>query len=502
MAGASNVVVIGSGWGGLAAAIRLQAAGHQVTLVEALDRLGGRARQFSMDGYTFDMGTSIVTAPDLLQDLWASAGQVFEDDVTLVPIDPWYRIDFQDGVKFRYSATVEGMEEEIHRLDPQRGVAGYRRMMEATGEIYRRAFQQLAHEPFVSFGDFVKIVPDLVKFQAQRSVWGYMGDFFKEPHLRTIFSFHPLFLGGNPLRASLIYSVIPYLERTGGVWYVTGGIGQLVAAFGRLFERLGGEVRLNANVEQITLRGRQVTGVRLADGTELAADLVVANSDVAWTYTRLLPAGVPRKTLVERMQKYHYSMSCHHLYLAVDKDFPQLQHHTVLMPNRFREHVSNVFDGDTLGDDIAIYAHNPVRTDPSMAPPGKNAIYALTPVPNLRAPIDWERERGPFRDRVIDALEQHVGMTGLREAIVAEREFTPVDFQDVLQSYQGGAFSIEPTLFQSAYFRPHNRAQDIGGLYFVGAGTHPGAGLPGTLLSADITARLVREDLASGRLAR
>ncbi len=493
-----KVIVIGGGFGGLAAAIRLRAAGHEVTLVEAREKLGGRAYQLKEDGFTFDMGPTLITAPDLLRDLWATAGRRLEDDVTLTPLHPFYRICFRDGRFFDYWGNTEEDEAEIAKFEP-RDVAGYRAFLGRTRHLYERAFVDLADQPFLTAGSFARAVPELVQAGAQQSVYSFASRYFRDPSLRMVFSFPPLFIGGNPFRASAIYSIVPYLERLGGVHFTPGGMYALVEAMAGLLRSLGGEVRCGVAVERILVRGGRATGVRLADGTELAADAVVANSDVATTYQELLPVEARPRLGMARLRGYRYSMSCFLLYLGLTRTYEHLRHHTIVMTDRYRELIHQIFDGSGIPDDLALYLHAPTRTDPSMAPPGCESLYVLAPVPNLAHGIDWAREAQPFRDRIIRFLEREVGLEGLEASIALERRFTPLDFATELRSYQGAAFSIEPTLMQSAYLRPHNRSSHVGGLYFAGAGTHPGAGIPGVLLSASITSRLVAADLVAAR---
>ena len=490
-----KVIVIGAGFGGLAAAIRLQAAGCIVTLVEARENLGGRAYQLKQAGFTFDMGPTLITAPHLLEDLWAAAGRSFKEDVPLVPLSPFYRICFRDGRHFDYWGTAAEDEAEIARFEP-RDVTGYRRFLADTQRIYQRAFADLAYQPFLTLGSLLRVAPELVRFGAQRSVYAFVSRYFRDPHLRMVFSFHPLFIGGNPLRASAIYSIVPYLERSGGVHFAMGGMYTLVEAMERLFRGVGGEVRNGMPVEQLLLKEQRVTGARLADGTVIEADVVVANSDVASTLLTLVPTPYRTQPATSRIKRYRYSMSCFMLYLGLNRQYDSLRHHTIFMPDRYQKLIHDIFDGQGLPEDLALYLHAPARTDPSMARPGSESLYVLAPVPNLGHGIDWVREAPAFRDRIIRFLEDEAGLQGLEASIVTEHAFTPLDFASELRSHLGAAFSIEPTLFQSAYFRPHNRSNDVQGLYFVGAGTHPGAGIPGVLLSAGITSRLVIDDLA------
>jgi phytoene desaturase len=491
----SKAIVIGGGFGGLATAIRLQAAGQAVTLVEARDRLGGRAYQLKQDGFTFDMGPSLITAPHLLEDIWRAAGRSLKDDIALVPLSPYYRIYFHDGRYFDYWGTAAEDEAEIAKFEP-RDVQGYRSFLADTQRIYERAFADLADQPFLTLGGFLGVAPELVRFGAQRSVYSYVSRYFRNPQLRMVFSFHPLFIGGNPFRASAIYSIVPYLERLGGVHFTPGGMYSLIEAMECLFRTLGGEVRCGMPVEHILLHERRATGVRLEDGTEFQADVIVANSDVASTYLNLLPVSARQRTVTRRLTNYHYSMSCFLLYLGINRKYAHLRHHTIIMPDRYQKLIHDIFDGQGMPDDLALYLHVPTKTDPSMAPAGSESLYMLAPVPNLAHGIDWTQAAPAFRNKIIHFLEQEAGLEGLEASIVTEHAFTPLDFASELRSYLGAAFSIEPTLFQSAYFRPHNRSNDIDGLYFVGAGTHPGAGIPGVLLSANITSRLVIEDLA------
>jgi phytoene desaturase len=493
----SRIVVVGAGLGGLAAAIRLRAAGHRVTLLEKRAQLGGRAAQLKADGYTFDMGPSIITAPHLLRDLWASANARLDDDVELVPVTPYYRIYFADGRHFDYGGAPEQVEAQLRAFDPN-AVDGYRRFMAATRHIYQRAFEDLAGQPFHKLTTFLKLVPELLRLNAARSVYDFVSRFFRDPQLRTVFSFHPLFIGGNPFRASAIYSIVPYLERQGGVWFARGGMYAVVKAMHALFGRLGGQTRLSTSVAEVVVDDatRRATGVRLDNGELIAAGAVVLNADVATAYVRLVPARYRRKMTDRRIRGYRYSMSCFLLYLGLDRQYPQLLHHTVVMAPRYRGLIRDIFDGQGLPRDMSLYLHAPTKTDFTMAPPGCESLYALVPVPHLGRGIDWTREAQPFRDRIVHFLEHDFGLTGLEQSIKFEHRFTPIDFRDDLSSYLGSAFSIEPTLVQSAYFRPHNVSEDIAGLYLVGAGTHPGAGIPGVLLSARITSDLVVQALA------
>jgi phytoene desaturase len=377
--------------------------------------------------------------------------------------------------------------------------------MDATRRIYQRAFEDLAGQPFHRLDTLLKLAPELLRLNAAQSVYDFVSRFFRDPQLRTVFSFHPLFIGGNPFRASAIYSIVPYLERQGRVWFAWGGMYALVQAMHTLFERLGGRTRLGAAVAEVLVdeASRRATGVRLEGGERLCADAVVLNADVASAYLKLVPARFRRHMNDRRIRRYRHSMSCFLLYLGLDRQYPeQLLHHTIVMAPRYRGLIADIFDGHGLPPDMSLYLHAPTRTDPSLAPPGGESLYVLAPVPHLGRGIDWQRQAQPFRDRIVRFLEHDFGLEGLAQATRVERRFTPVDFRDDLSSYLGSAFSIEPTLLQSAWFRPHNLSEDVDRLFLVGAGTHPGAGLPGVLLSAKITSRLVQERLSPSVSAR
>jgi phytoene desaturase len=488
-----RVAIIGAGFGGLAAGIRLQAAGCAVTIFEALEQVGGRAGHIVDQGYVFDMGPTIITAPHLLRELWGAAGRTFDDDVELMPLNPYYRIYFPDGQFFDYGGNEAETEEQIAKFNRE-DVNGYKAFLVATKNIYERAFEDLARQPFLTVASMLKVLPELIRLGAVRSVYSYASQFIQHPRLRTIFSFHPLFIGGSPLRASAIYSVIPYLERMGGVHFARGGMNSLVKAMSTLFTSLGGEIRLNAPIEQIILSNGRVSGVLLADGSTVDTDAVVSNADAQQTYTQLVPRSARKKHTTWRFRTYRYSMSCYLLYFGVRRTYDKLAHHTVLMPDRYAELIREVFDGRGLPKDLSLYLHAPTKSDKSLAPPGCESLYVLAPVPHLGRGVNWREMDQRFRDRIVRYLEHEFGLEDLEANIAVERRFTPRDFATRLRSWRGSAFSIEPTLAQSAYFRPHNRSGDVPGLYLVGAGTHPGAGLPGALLTADITAKLVLED--------
>jgi phytoene desaturase len=496
-----RIVVIGSGFGGLAAAVRLAARGHDVTLVEKRDQPGGRAYVYRQDGFVFDGGPTVITAPWLITELFTLAGRNAEDYVTLVPIDPFYRIFFSDGAHFDYSGNHARMTDAIRALSPFPGdVDGYQQFVAQTRRIFAKGFTELAARPFLSPWDMVKIVPDLVRLGSYRTVYGLVSRFVKDDRLRQALSFHPLLVGGNPFQTTSIYTLIHHLEREWGVWFALGGTGAVVAALARLFEELGGTLMLGAEVGQILTANRRATGVRLVDGRELPAEIVVCNADVAGAYQRLLPVAVRRKYTDRRLARMRYSMSLVVVYFGTDRryrgdDGPALAHHDIILGPRYRELLADIFDRKILADDFSLYLHVPTLTDPSLAPPGCETFYVLAPVPHLGGTVDWATAARPYRDRIMRFLEQHY-LPDLSRHLVTERMIDPRHFRDELNSYLGSAFSIEPILTQSAYFRPHNRSEELPNLYFVGAGTHPGAGLPGVLSSARIADDLIARDLA------
>ncbi|MCJ2073692.1 phytoene desaturase [Methylobacterium sp. J-030] len=477
-----HAVVIGSGFGGLAAAVRLGARGYRVTVLERLDQAGGRARVHRQDGFTFDAGPTIVTAPQLFEELWTLAGRRLSDDVTLVPMDPFYRIRFADGSSFAYSGDPERMRAEVARFAPE-DVAGYERFMAHSRAVCEIGFERLGHVPFGRIGAMLKIAPDLVRLSGHRSVHEVVARFIRDERLRTVFSFHPLLIGGNPFRASAIYCLIADLERRWGVHFALGGTGQLVDGLVRLIRSQRGRVRLGADVARIRVEGGAATGVELHGGEVIAADLVVSNADSAVTHARLLPEA--QRWSPWRYRRARSSMGLYVWYFGTKRRYPEVDHHTILLGPRYRGLLADIFDRKVLADDASLYLHRPTATDPGLAPPGCDAFYVLAPVPNLAGGQDWRALAEPYRRRIARILETSV-LPGLSETIVTSRVTTPQDFQDDFLSYRGSGFGLEPVLTQSAWFRPHNRSGDVRNLYLVGAGTHPGAGLPGVLSSARV----------------
>jgi phytoene desaturase len=484
-----HAVIIGAGFGGLAAAIRLGARGYRVTVLERLDQPGGRAAVFRQDGFTFDAGPTIVTAPFLLEELWQLCGRRLADDVDLRPIAPFYRIRFADGATFDYSGDPAAMRAEVAKFSP-RDVAGYERFMAASEAIYRIGFEQLGHVPFTRWTDMARVLPDLLRLQGYRSVHGLVARHISDERLRTVFSFHPLLVGGNPFTASAVYSLIAFLERRWGVHFAMGGTGRLVQGLVRLIEGQGNTLRCNAEVAEITVADGAATGVRLATSETIAADIVVSNADAAWTYRNLLPAHRRRRWTDRRIARTRHSMSLFVWYFGTRRRYEDVAHHTILLGPRYRALLHDIFHRHHLAEDFSLYLHRPTATDSSLAPPGCDAFYVLSPVPHLDSGTDWRNQAELYRRAIARSLSETT-LPRLEDMIVSSRLMTPLDFQDRLLSHRGAAFGMEPVLTQSAWFRPHNVSEELERLYLVGAGTHPGAGLPGVLSSAKILDKVV-----------
>ena len=480
----AKAVVIGSGFGGLAAAVRLGAKGYDVTVLERNDQPGGRARVHRIDGYTFDAGPTVVTAPFLFEELWTLCGKKMSDDIDMRPVTPFYRVRFHDGAVFDYTGDAAHMRREVARFNPA-DVEGYDRFVAMSEAIFKVGFEQLAHVPFASVGSMLKIVPDMVKLQSYRTVYGLVAKYIRDERLRQVMSFHPLLVGGNPFSTTSIYTLIAFLERKWGVHFPMGGTGALVKGLVGLIEGQGGSVRCNTEVKQILVEGGRARGVELASGERIDADVVVSNADAAWTY-RYLVAPEHRKTWTDaRIERTRYSMSLVVWYFGTKKKYPDVAHHSILLGPRYKELLEDIFERKVLADDFSLYLHRPTATDPSLAPEGCEAFYVLSPVPHLDADVDWRTKAEPYRKAIAKYLSDTV-LPGLEENLTASHMITPQGFQDELLSFKGAAFSIEPVLTQSAWFRPHNASEDIRGLYLVGAGTHPGAGMPGVLSSARV----------------
>jgi phytoene desaturase len=484
-----HAVIVGAGLGGLAAAIRLGARGYRVTVLDRLAEPGGRATVFRQDGFTFDAGPTIITAPFVLEELWRFAGRNFHDDVKLQALDPFYVIRFDDGTTFTCRSDPAAMRNEVARISPG-DVAGYEAFMCESEAIYKIGFEQLGHVPFSSIGSMAAILPDLLKLKAWQSVHGHVASHVRHPKLRMALSFHPLFVGGNPFRATSVYSMIAYLERQFGVHCAMGGTGAIVQAMVRLIHSQGGDVRCNADVAEITRTGKRVTGVRLKSRELLAADIVVSNACAAHTYNNLIAGGAQKRWTKTKLARARHSMSLFVWYFGTRTKFPDVPHHTIVMGPRYKDLIQDIFENKVLADDMSLYLHRPTATDTSLAPQGCDSFYVLSPVPNQDSGIDWKSRAETYRQSIAKRLNETM-LPDFEKHIVTQRIMTPDDFEHTLLSYKGAAFGLEPVLTQSAWFRPHNKSEEFDNLFLVGAGTHPGAGIPGVLSTARVLDQVV-----------
>ncbi|MEM6943249.1 MAG: phytoene desaturase [Pseudomonadota bacterium] len=479
-----HAVVIGSGFGGLATAIRLGARGYRVTVLERLDCAGGRARVFRQDGFTFDAGPTIITLPHLLDELWALCGREREADVPFVEMDPFYRIRFNDGSHIDCSGDPEKMRAEVARLSPG-DVAGYERMLEMAFERYRFGFEKLGRMEFSSFWTMLKELPGIAIRGGHRTVAQGVRRYLKDDRLRTALSYHPLLIGGNPHGTTAIYLLILALERRYGVHFSMGGTGALVDGLVRLIEGQGNLVRLGAEVSEIEIEAGRAKAVRLADGERIEADVVVSNADAAWTWKHLIAPQHRKRWTDAKLDRAKYSMGLFIWYFGTDRQWHDVHHHTMVLGPRYKGLLRDIFRRHRLAEDFSLYLYRPTATDPSLAPEGCDTFYALSPVPHLDGDTDWRAHAETYRAKIEARLEETV-LPGLKGRVVSQRILTPLDFETDYLAYRGAGFSFEPTLFQSAWFRPHNKAEGIDRLWFVGAGTHPGAGVPGVLTSAEV----------------
>jgi len=489
-----RAAVVGSGFGGLAAAIRLQAAGFKTVVLEKRDLAGGRAYVYRDAGFTFDAGPTVITAPDCLRELFTLAGKSMDDYVELLPVNPFYRLFWEDGYRFDYSADSRSLEDQIRQKSPG-DLEGYERFLTYSEKVFHEGYEKLVHVPFLNLWSMVTVAPQLIQLQAFRSVYSMVSKYIRDPHLRQLFSFHSLLVGGNPFTTTSIYTLIHRLERKWGVFFPKGGTGALVRALVKLFIDLGGEIRLASEVTEITTDRSEVTGIFTHQGRNESFDVVISNADVFHTYDVLLKREPRVESMRKKVAAMTYGMSLFLIYFGTNRRYSNLRHHNIIFGPRYRELLSDIFERGRLADDFSLYLHAPTLSDPSLAPPGCESFYVLSPVPHLgKLAVDWKSEGPRYAERILAYLEKHY-MPDLRGSIVTRRLFTPDDFKTELNSHYGSAFSLEPRLLQSAYFRVHNRDRRIRGLYFVGAGTHPGAGIPGVVNSAKATASLILDDM-------
>ncbi len=489
-----KAAVIGSGFGGLALAIRLQSAGIQTTILESRDKPGGRAYYWDKDGFIFDGGPTVITDPDCLSQLWDLTGHDMAKDIELMPVSPFYRLNWPDGTNFDYVNDPEELYANIAAIEPD-DVEGYKRFLEYSGGLYEEGYVKLGTKAFLDFKSMIKAAPALMKFEAYRSVYAKVSGFVKNEKLREFLSFQSLLVGGNPMKTSAIYGLIHKLERLGGVWFAKGGTNMLVAAMVKHFERIGGTIRLSDPVTGIDTIGDRASGVTCKSGWSETFDAVASNADVMHSYRDLLSHKHRSDKVTASLNKKKYSPSLFVVHFGLKGTWPGIPHHMILFGPRYKGLLEDIYDNGVLPSDFSLYLHHPTVTDPEMAPEGHSTFYVLAPVPHQgKLPIDWE-EMGPiYEKRILDEIGHRL-IPDIHDRIVTSFHYTPQDFGTDLNAHLGSAFSLEPLLTQSAWFRVHNRDDVINNLYFVGAGTHPGAGIPGVVGSAKATAELILEDI-------
>ena len=491
---AATAIVVGGGFGGLAAALRLRARGYHVTIIDRCARLGGRAQVFERDGFRHDAGPTVITAPFLFEELFGLFGKKMSDYVTLVTPDPWYRFHFSDGATLDYGPTQDRTEAEIARFNPA-DVAGFRRLIAHSKAIYDVAFTKLSDRPFHSLWFMIRQIPDLLRLKSYESVWKMVSRHLTDDRLRQAFSVQPLLVGGNPYATTSIYGLITYVEQRDGIWFAMGGTGTLVDALSTLMTEEGIEIRTRETVDQIELENGRACGVRLASGQVIRSDVVVTDVDPVHLYRNMLPQKAASPLARFRAKHATSSMGLYVMYFGARQQWADVAHHTIWFGTRHRELLAEIFKNENLPEDFSLYVHRPTATDPSFAPAGCDSFYVLCPVPNLRAGVDWAVEGPRLRDRIVAALDGSM-LPGLKDTICSEFAMTPNDFKDRYLSVDGAGFSISPYFRQSAWFRFHNRGEGIPGLYVVGAGAHPGAGLPGVVSSAKTLDHLVPAPVA------
>ncbi len=490
-----RAAVIGAGFGGLALAIRLQSAGIETTLIESRDKPGGRAYYWDRDGFIFDGGPTVITDPDCLEQLWALSGHAMAADVELLPVFPFYRLNWPDGTNFDYSNKEDELRAEIAKLNPD-DVAGYERFLAYSSYVYEEGYKKLGTVAFLDFKSMIAASPALIKAKAWRSVYSLVASFVKNEKLREVLSFHTLLVGGNPMKTSSIYALIHKLEKVGGVWFARGGTRALIAAMVTQFERLGGTLRLDDGVSEIETQGDKVVGVRTKSGWRIDVDAVASNADIVHTYRDLMPQSPRAQKAAKSLVKKRYSPSLFVVHFGLKGHWPEIPHHVIMFGPRYAGLLKDIYDNGVLADDFSLYLHHPTVTDPSLAPEGHSTFYVLCPVPHMgQLNVDWDGADGErLKERILDEIEKRF-VPEIRKHIVTEFYYAPTDFGRDLSAHLGSAFSLEPVLTQSAWFRVHNKDDVIDNLYFVGAGTHPGAGIPGVVGSAKATAALMLEDL-------
>lgn len=484
-----NAIVIGSGFGGIAAALRLRAKGYQVKIIDRSPMLGGRAQVFARNGFLHDAGPTVITAPFLFEELFALFGEKLADHIQIVPLKPWYRFYFADKTTFDYGGTLDETLAEIAKIE-SKDQAGYLKLLAHSKQIFDIAFTQLSTVSFHKFSTMIGLIPRLIVLKSYQSVWQMVSRYLSHPKLRQAFSIQPLLVGGNPFDTTSIYGLIHYLERAYGVHFAMGGTGAISKALGDLMLRQGIQIQLNTTVKKITVENGEAKNVVLLDGSILSADIIVSNADATYLYEHMLDKKKVSKFAKLKLKTAHYSMGLFVIYFGTTKTYPEVAHHTIWMGKQYKELLNNIFNSKKMSDDFSLYLHRPTATDESFAPDGCDSFYVLCPVPNLKANIDWSVNGEVLKDKIIKALDETI-LPGLRTCIVEDFYMSPEDFKANYLSTNGAGFSVAPLFRQSAWFRFHNKSENIKNLYLVGAGTHPGAGLPGVLCSAKVLDKLV-----------
>jgi phytoene desaturase len=485
-----NSVIIGSGFGGIAAALRLKARGHKVTLVEKHSDLGGRARVFKRNGFTYDGGPTVITAPYLINELFELFNKNPKNYIEIKPLETWYQFVFEDKSKFNYSGNETEMINQIEKISKE-DVEGYKKLVSFTKKIFDKGFTELADVPFDKPFVMMKQLPALLKLKSYKSVYSLVSTYIKNEKLRRMLSMHPLLVGGNPFTTTSIYGLILYLEKKWGIHYSMGGTGNIINGFEKLMNEVGIEIIKGQEVKNIILENKKIRGVRLADNQNINANYVICNADPPAVYENLLNGNKSSSFLFEwKKNRMEYSMGLFVYYFGTKKIFKNIEHHTIKFGNKYKEHLDDIFENKKLNNDISYYLHRPSATDQSMAPENHDCFYVLVPVPNNQSNIDWKIEGERMKDLVISKMENDL-MPNLRENIVEDFYLTPDYFEKDLNTKHGSGFSIQPKFSQSAYFRFHNKSEIYDGLYFVGAGTHPGAGVPGVLSSAKVLDKII-----------
>lgn len=485
-----KIIVIGAGFGGLCSAIRLLGLGHSVSLIEKQGKTGGMANTFVKDGFTFDAGPAMITAPWLIEELFTEVGKNPVEYLKFVEVDPFYKIIFPDGSCFNYTGSTELMKKEIAKFSDC-DVMGYELFLKKTELIFKKGFK-LIDKPLLSLKSMLAKMPDFIRFRADRSVYSFVSTFIQNEKLRRVFSFHPLLIGGNPFTTSSIYATMLYLEKHWGVWYSLGGTGKIVLALEKLFLELGGKIMYNSEVNKILIdeKSKLCNGVKLKNGDEISCDSIVSNADVAHTYRYLIDEKFRKKFSNKKITNIKYAIGLFIFYFGTNHKYNNIPQHSILLCNNHKKFIDDLFSKNVLSDELTLYLHRPTATDSSVAPHNHDAFYALAPVPHLGSNIDWNEMKNIYREKIINLLEEKY-LPNLKQHIVCEHVVTPLNFKQDFNCNLGSAFSVAPTLLQSGFMRPHNKSEDIENLYFTGAGTHPGAGVAGVISSAKIVAELI-----------